>query len=66
MVKKTCPNCNRDSFSTMLPAQWYCPYCNADISQAAAKALLLSSISLRDLSRRREADRNVKAEEMQA
>lgn len=32
MLKKTCPNCGKKSFSATDRGKWYCPYCNEDLT----------------------------------
>ena len=36
MVKKNCPYCKKDSYSTSTKGKWICPYCHKDISDVPA------------------------------
>jgi len=36
MVKKNCPYCKKDSYSTSTKGIWICPYCHKDISDVPA------------------------------
>lgn len=37
MMKKTCTQCGKDSYSATDRGSWYCPYCNHDLSKVEAQ-----------------------------
>lgn len=37
MLKKTCPNCQKPSYSAGNNYTWLCPYCGGDITEVKAK-----------------------------
>lgn len=37
MMKKTCPKCNKNSYSAAEKGEWICPYCGKDISEIPAE-----------------------------
>lgn len=34
MIRETCVNCGRPSYSAAVESTWICPYCGADITNA--------------------------------
>lgn len=37
MLKKVCPGCGQDSYSSGNHYQWICPYCGYDLTEVPAE-----------------------------